>query len=148
MAKMGLTMKDDPVRIVDPAARQWGEPAEGFALSIEPVYLREDLTVVSNLSVAIRNVSAEAKTLTIPGWLHFYKVDVGSPMSAFGRELLKPERRKPDTRIPLATGALAETQIPIGSVFEMQRGAPCTAKVSCELPGGTTLRSNTVEFVA
>ena len=139
-------MKDDPVRVVDPAARQWGESVDGFALSIEPVYLREDRSVVSNLSVVIRNVSGQAKSLTIPGWLHFFQVDVGAPLSAFGRELLRPERRKAEIDVPLAPGALAETQIPIGSIFEMRRGASCTARVSCELPSGATLRSNRIEF--
>lgn len=148
MAKMGLTMKDDPVRVVDPAARQWGESVDGFALSIEPVFLREDRSVVSNLSVVIRNVSSEAKSLTIPGWLHFFHVDVGAPLSAFGRELLKPERRKPALDVPLEPGALVEAQIPIGSIFETQRGTRYTARVSCELPGGATLRSNTSEFTA
>ena len=146
MAKMGLTMKDDPVRVIDPAARQWGEAADGFALSIEPVYLREDRSVVSNLSVVIRNRGSEARSLKIPGWLHFFQVEVGAPLTAFGRELLRPERRKAEMDAPLEPGALVETQIPIGSIFEMQPGTRYRAQVTCQLPGGATLRSNTIEF--
>ncbi|MDE3197730.1 MAG: hypothetical protein KGN84_15380, partial [Acidobacteriota bacterium] len=127
MAKMGLTMKDDPVRVIDPASRVWGESAGGFALSIEPVYLPEDRSVVSNLSVVIRNVSGEAKSLKIPGWLHFYNVELNASMSAFGRELMKPERRGAITEAALAPGALSETQIPVGSIFMMRRGDRYTA---------------------
>lgn len=148
MAKMGLTMKDDPVKVIDPGARAWGEAVEGFALSMEPVFLREDRSVVSNLSVVIRNVGAQEKSLPIPGWLHFYRVDLNAPLTAFGREMMKPERRSAVTDTALAPGALSETQIPVGSIFEMQTGRRYTATASCQLPDGATLRSNTIEFTA
>lgn len=149
MARMGLTMKDDPVRVVDPAARAWGAPVDGYALSIEPVLLREDRGVVSNLSVVIRNITDEPRTLSVPGWLFFYNVEMsGAPMSPFGRELLKPERRKANIEVPFTPGGLNETQIPIGSIFAMRSRERYTAQVSCVLPGGAEMRSNQIEFTA
>ncbi|MDE3196601.1 MAG: hypothetical protein KGN84_09675, partial [Acidobacteriota bacterium] len=100
------------------------------------------------LSVVIRNVSGEAKSLKIPGWLHFYNIELNASMSAFGRELMKPDRRGAITEATLAPGALSETQIPVGSIFMMRRGDRYTAQVSCTLPDGATLRSNTIEFTA
>ena len=91
---MGLSVRDDPKRVVDPETRQWGSPVDGFALSIESVLLREDRSVMSNLSVVLRNVSDATRSLAVPGWLFFFHVEMTAPdgmpvpVSAFGGGLL------------------------------------------------------------
>jgi hypothetical protein len=150
MAKMGLSMRDDPKRVIDPGARQWGAPAEGLALSIESVLLREDRSVMSNLSVVLRNVGTETKSLVVPGWLFFFQVELtgpdgnATPLSPFGNELLKPSRRTDSIAVTLAPGELTETQIPIGSIFEMRARGDYGVAAWCELPGGAVLHSNPI----
>jgi hypothetical protein len=153
LAKMGLSMRDDPKRVIDVAARQWGEPVDGLALSLEPVLLREDRQVMSNLSVVLRNAGQETKSLEVPGWLFFLLVELTAPdgravpLSPFGAELLKPSRRTERIAVNLAPGGMVETQIPIGSIFEMRASGEYRASVSCELPGGAALRSNSTALV-
>ncbi len=138
---MGLSVRDDPKRIVDPETRQWGSPVDGFALSIESVLLREDRSVMSNLSVVLRNVNDATQSLVVPGWLFFFHVEMtgpdGSrvPVSSFGGELLKLSRRTQRIEVTLAPGALTETQIPVGSIFEMGAKGAYGIEVWCELPG-------------
>jgi hypothetical protein len=150
MAKMGLSMRDDPVRVIDVGARQWGEPANGFVLSVESVVLKEDRGVLSNLSVVLRNISAETRSLVVPGWMFFLHVELTGPdgnpvpMSPFGRELLRPERRTEKIPVTLAPGAHVETQIPIGSFFDMRARGVYHVVVWCEPAGGSAVRSNSL----
>ena len=152
MAKMGLSMRDDPKKVIDPGARQWGAPAEGLALSIESVLLREDRSVMSNLSVVLRNVGDATKSLVVPGWLFFFHVEITGPdgtpvpVSSFGGELLKPSRRTERIDVTLAPGALTETQIPVGSIFEMRAKGEYRIEAWCELPGQTRLKSNRISI--
>ncbi len=147
---MGLSVRDDPKRVVDPETRQWGASVGGFALSIESVLLREDRSVMSNLSVVLRNVSDATKSLVVPGWLFFFQVEMTGPdgtpvqVSPFGGELLKPSRRTDRIEMTLAPGGLTETQIPVGSVFEMRAKGEYRIAVWCELPGGAKLHSNRI----
>jgi hypothetical protein len=138
---MGLTVRDDPPKSVDVASRAWGEIVDGFALSIaqEP-----GLT----LSVVIRNSDPAAKTLTIPGWLHFYRLDIDAPLTAFGKRLLSPERESSKITATLKSGEPVETQVPIGALFEFKPAGAYRAAVSCELPGGKTLTSNSITIRA
>jgi hypothetical protein len=150
LARMGLSVRDDPKKVIDPEARQWGSPADGYALSIEPVLLREDRTVMSNLSVVLRNGSDAVKSLVVPGWLFFFHVEMmgpdGSrvPASSFGDELLKLSRRTQRIDVTLAPGALTEMQIPVGSIFEMSAKGEYRIEAWCELPGGARLSSNRI----
>jgi len=149
---MGLSVRDDPKRVVDPETRQWGSPVDGFALSIESVLLREDRSVMSNLSVVLRNVSAASKSLVVPGWLFFFHVEMTGPdgtpvpVSSFGGELLKPSRRTERIDVTLAPGALTETQIPVGSIFEMRAKGEYQIEAWCELPGEARLQSNQISI--
>jgi hypothetical protein len=150
LARMGLSVRDDPKRVIDPATRQWGPAVDGLALSIEPVQLREDRSVMSNLSVVLRNVGDTAKSFVVPGWLFFFHVEMTGPdgkpvpVSPFGGELLKPSRRTERIEMTLAPGALTETQIPVGSIFEMRSKGDYRTDAWCELPGGDRLHSNRV----
>ena len=147
---MGLSVRDDPKRVVDPETRHWGTPVDGFALSIESVLLREDRSVMSNLSVVLRNVSDATNSLVVPGWLFFFHVEMTGPdglpvpVSPFGGELLKPSRRTERIEVTLAPGALTETQIPVGSLFEMRSKGEYGIQVWCELPGQARLHSNRI----
>jgi hypothetical protein len=150
LARMGLSVRDDPKKVIDPETRQWGPTLDGFALSIESVLLREDRTVMSNLSVVLRNVSDAAQSLVVPGWLFFFHVEMigpdGSrvPPSPFGGELLKLKRRTERIELTLAPGALTETQIPVGSIFEMAGRGEYRIEAWCELPDGARLHSNRI----
>lgn len=150
LARMGLSVRDDPKRVIDVAARQWGPVVDGLALSIESVLLREDRSVMSNLSVVLRNAGDEPKSLVVPGWLFFFHVELTgpegqpAPMSPFGKELLKPSRRTERIEVTLAPGGITETQIPIGSIFDMRAQGEYRVAAWCELPGGAKLNSNTI----
>jgi hypothetical protein len=150
---MGLTMRDDPPKVVDVANREWGMPRAGFALSIQQVP-REDPSALPALSVALRNVSAEPKRFTVPGWLFFYRIEITGldgtpvPMSPFGRQLLKPERNTERVDVSLAPGEATEAVIPIGSIFSMSAKGSYSVIAACEPPsGGGRLESNRITVV-
>jgi hypothetical protein len=137
---MGLTVRDDPPRVIDPASRKWGDPVDGFALSIEQIS--------EGLSVVLRNVGTSPQTLVIPGWLAFLKVGIDAPLTPFGRELLKPGRERERVTVKLGPGELTETQIPLGSLFVLEEKGTYRTRVSCQLQGGGTVLSNTVALSA
>ena len=150
MARMGLAMRDDPPRTIDISSRAWGPSRDGFAMSLESAPLREDASVTSNLSVVLRNEGAVARTLSLPGWLFLYRVELTGPgghpvpLSAFGREMLNPERGKERFERTLPPESVTEAQIPLGSLFDLRVSGEYHAVVSCELPGIGELRSNPV----
>jgi len=151
MAKMGLSVRDGPPKVVDLTIRSWGEQAAGLVLSVHDIP-REDADALPRISVVIRNTGSERKTFTVPGWLFFYDVEVrladGSvaPVSPFGRELLKPERRTERLEIALAPGEFQEAEIPIGSIFNLRARGRYTVKAWCHPFEGVTLVSNTIEI--
>lgn len=136
-------VRDDPPKVIDVAARKWGDPVDGFALSIEQIP-NEEAGAPPSLSVVLRNVGGTPQTLEIPGWLHFYRFDMTVPLSPFGRELLKPERSNERLTVRLRPGETVDTQVPIGSIFTMKQTGEYSTRVSCTLPSGGTLLSNTI----
>jgi hypothetical protein len=148
-AKLGLTVRDDPPRTVNIAGREWGEPVRGFALSIQQIR-KEDPEQLPAISAAIRNVSGERRRLEIPGWLAFYSVEItgrdGRPAgpTAFGRELLKPERHHGRIVLDLAPGQAVETDVPIGSIFDMRATGEYRVRVSASLPEDGVVLSNPI----
>jgi hypothetical protein len=140
LSKMGLSVRDDPKKVVDVAGRQWGEPVDGLALSVL-LRVKEDADELPSVSVAIHNRSAETQRLTTPGWLHFFRVSVLGPdgaeaaLSPYGRELMKPERRPISAGVALAPGEAIEADIPIGQIFQLRAG-PYRVHASCRMPGG------------
>lgn len=147
---MGLAMRDDPPKTIDVASRAWGTSHSDFSLSLESAPLREDASVTSNLSVVLRNEMAVARTLSLPAWLFLYRVELtgpdGSPasLSAFGREMLNPERGKERFERTIPPEGVTEAQIPLGSLFDLRAAGEYRAVVSCELPDVGELRSNPV----
>jgi hypothetical protein len=92
------------------------------------------------LSVVLRNVSAQPLSLTIPGWLFFFQVEIDAPMSGYGQALLKPERRTEQIALTLKPGEPTETDIPVSLLFVNPSGH--YARVVCVLPDGSRLESN------
>ena len=122
---MGLVIHDEPIKVISAAGREWGPETGGLALSIQnmPSF---DSDAQPEITAAIINRGNTTQTLRIPGWLFYFEYEVtsadGQPvqLSSFGRQLLRPERRTEDLEIPLAPGAHAATEIPIGSIFGLK----------------------------
>lgn len=144
---MGLSVKDDPRKVVDVAGRTWGEPVDGLALSalLKP---KEDPDELPSVSVAIHNRGTQPRRLQMRGWLNFYEVSVlnsegvQAVLTSFGAELRKPERLPVPSEVMLPSGEATEADIPIASIFAMPRGR-YRVRVSCSAP--ERLVSNEVE---
>src|ERR1700722_268206 len=127
MAKMGLSVRDDPKKEVDVAGRTWGEPVNGLALSVL-LRAKEDPDELPAVSIAILNRGPETKHLTTRGWMNFFSVSVlgpdgaPAPLTSYGAELMKPERQPAVSELVLATGEAVEADIPIGSIYQMRNG--------------------------
>lgn len=127
MAKMGLSVRDDPRKVVDVAGRAWGEPVDGLSLSVA-LRLKEDADELATVSAAIHNRTAETHRLLTRGWLDFLRVSVmnsdgvAAEMTPYGRELFKPERQRALSEVVLAPGEAVEADIPIGSIYRMPKG--------------------------
>ena len=149
---MGLSVRDDPKKVVDVAGREWGEPAEGLALSVL-LSARKHEEEPASVSVAIHNRSPYAQRLLTRGWLSYFRVSVtsagGAPvaMTASARELMKPERLPAPAEVTLAPGEAVEADIPVGLLFEMRRGL-FQVQATCEAPGGAVVTSNQIPVKA
>ncbi|MEP6714911.1 MAG: hypothetical protein ABJC09_05015 [Terriglobia bacterium] len=135
LAKMGLSVRDDPPKVLDVASRRWSAPVDGFALSAEPVP-SDDPEAVPAISVALRNVGATIARLEIPLWLAFYRIEVsGAAPTAYGRALLKSQQQSGRQSITLMPGAAVETHLPVGALYAVRRGAPAEVWIHCEPQG-------------
>jgi hypothetical protein len=149
LAKMGLTVRDDPKKVVDIAGRTWGEPVNGLALSLQ-LKTKEDPDELASVSVAIHNRTNEPRQLMTRGWLSFFRVSVvGSQgmeaeLTPYGAQLMNPERDSPVSPVTLPAGGAVEADIPIGSIYRMNRGN-WRVKASCEAGNGDRAMSNTIE---
>ncbi|HWC00988.1 MAG TPA: hypothetical protein VG672_29980 [Bryobacteraceae bacterium] len=148
---MGLTVRDDPKKVVDVASRVWGEPVDGIALSLQ-LRAKEDPDELPAVSVAIRNVGQTARTLRTRGWLDYFDVAVrdssgaDAELTSYGRELMKPEHAQAPVEVELEPGKATEADIPIGSIYRM-KGA-YGVQASCETPEGRRAISNKLEVSA
>jgi hypothetical protein len=149
LANMGLVLRDDPAKVIDMAGREWGETVDGLALSIREIR-GEHPQQQAVLSVVIKNRSTETRTLSVPGWLFFYEVEAmrsdGAivPLGAYGRELLKPERKTERIAITLGPGDAKETDLPLGALYDLRARGDYRVQVSCELGDGAVLFSNRI----
>ena len=149
MAKMGLTVRDDPKKVVDIAGRTWGEPVNNLALSVL-LTPKQDAEQLATVSVAIHNRAPHEQRLTTRGWLNFFRVSVVSPdgaaaaLTPYGRELMKPERQPAPSEVVLASGEAIEADIPIGSIFQMRKGQ-YRVQATCEAPIGGLIKSNEIQ---
>ncbi len=140
---MGLSVRDDPKKLVDIAGRQWGEAIDGLALSVilKP---KEDEAELATVSAAIHNTNAQTRRVPTRGWLHFYEVSVTGEdntvavLSPYGRELMKPERQTALTDVTLAPGEAIEADIPVGLIFQVRKGR-YRVRAAAALPGGRAI---------
>ena len=142
LAKMGLIIRSDPPRHIETENLQWGPPADGMMLSIREIP-SEGSGQLPAISVVMKNAGAKTWNLTIPGWMFFYHVETTAPLSAFGHQLLRPENQKEKLDIAVGPGDATQTDIPIGSMYEMGRG-DYPVEVVCALSDGLALRSNRI----
>jgi hypothetical protein len=151
LAKMGLTVRDDPKKVVDVAGRTWGEAVDGLALSMQ-LKRREDPDELSTVSVAIRNTGAARRTLRTRGWLEYFHVTVRDSSGAeaaftpYGRELMKPENAPAPAEVELEPGEAMEADIPIGSIYRMK--GTYRVQAWCATPEGGRAVSNEIEVRA
>jgi len=142
---MGLIVRDDPPKVIVLEGREWGEEVNGFVLSA----LAEPATI----SVILRNVSHERRELQAPEFANWFVLHVraedGSAAvpTPFGRELLRSGSAKAPRPLTLAPGEPVEAQIPIESIFRLQRNATYQVSVSCKVDEQTQMASNTVVFL-
>jgi hypothetical protein len=143
LANMGLVLRDDPPKVIDMTGREWGQPVDGLALSLREIP-KEDPQQQTVLSVVIRNEGPEPKTFIVPGWLFFYELQLDAPLTAYGSQLLKPERKTERMEVTLAPGQAKETDLPAGVLYDMRASGHYGIKVSCRLPDGAVLTSNEI----
>jgi hypothetical protein len=147
LAKMGLLVRDDPPKVLDPATRQWSPAVDGFTISVRPIP-GENPEAVSAISIALRNVSPLVATLEIPNWLFFYHIEIaGCGLTPYGRALLRPERNTMRQIVTLQPGAIAETQIPIGAIYEIGAGTSHQISVTCRTPNASGTLSGTSAII-
>jgi hypothetical protein len=148
---MGLTVRDDPKKVVDVAGRTWGQPVDDIALSLQ-LKAREDPEELPAVSVAVRNVGAVRRTLRTRGWLEFLNVAVrdssgtDAELTSYGREVMKPEHAQAPAEVELQPGEATEADIPIGSIYRMK--GTYRVQASCATPEGGRPVSNEIEVRA
>lgn len=127
LAKMGLSVKDDPRKVVDIAGRTWGSPVEGLVLSLA-LKKKEDPDELASVSVALHNTRPVPLSFVIHGWVNFFRVKVLSPdnseaeLAPYGREVFRTDHRPAATEITLAPGEALEADIPIGLIYRLKSG--------------------------
>ncbi len=143
LANLGLVMRDTRREKLPDAARAYGPDTDGFRLSIHPV------KPAPTVSVAIKNVGAEERKATLPGWLIYYSAAIvgpdgaAVPLTAFGRQLLEAGRGTALAERVFRPGEPVETEIPIGTLYDMRKPGVYRVTVSARSPGsGGMLVSN------
>jgi hypothetical protein len=143
LANMGLILRDDPPKVIDMTGREFGEVVSGLELSIRE-FPREDPGERAVLSVVIRNRGTEKKTFAVPGWLFFYEVQIDAPLSGYGDQVLKPERKTERFEVTLAANEAKETDVPLGLLYDLRAGSPYRVRVSARLADGAVVTSNEI----
>jgi hypothetical protein len=143
LAKMGLTLRGDPPRKIQVEGREWGPEVDGILLSVREI-TSDEPDQLPSISVVMKNVSSTRRDLTIPGWMYFYAVETAAPLSAFGTQLFKPERRREKVEIAMNPGDATETDVPVGSLYDMRARGDYPVRVSCTLPNGAVVWSNRI----
>ncbi|MCU1330767.1 MAG: hypothetical protein JWN34_6137 [Bryobacterales bacterium] len=148
LAKMGLAVRDDPPKVIDFATREWGPRQGDWMLSVETVPGR-DKGDLPSLSVVLRNAGTSPRRITVPGWLHFYSLELRDgagreiPMAPFGKTALQPSRRTERIEARLEPGGWTETMIPLGSFFNLRGLGGLRVSAKALVDEGKTLVSNT-----
>jgi hypothetical protein len=143
LANMGLILRDDPPKVIDMTGREFGEAVNGLDLSIRE-FPKEDPGEHAVLSVVIRNREREKKTFVVPGWLFFYNVLIDVPLSGYGEQVLKPERKTERFEVTLAPNEAKETDVPLGLLYDLRAGGDYRMRVSAGLADSAVLTSNEI----
>jgi hypothetical protein len=141
MGKMGLTLRGDPPRKIVVTGREWGAAIDDVALSIREIP-RDEPEQLASVSAVMKNNGQKQIPLVVPGWMHFYQIEIEAPLTKYGRALLRPERQTENLEITLGPGDATETDLPVGSLYELRRPKEYKIRVSCKLPDGAVLHSN------
>jgi hypothetical protein len=142
LANMGLVLRDDPPRIIDMTGREWGELVNGLALSVRELK-REDPGHVAGISVVIKNAGTDPKTLDVPPWIFYYKIE-GLELTPFGRQSMNADLKAKNIEVTLHPGDAVETDLPIATIYKIRAAGDYKVRVSCRLPDGSELRSNEI----
>jgi hypothetical protein len=138
LANMGLVLRDDPPKVIDLTGRQWGEPVGGLAISIRELE-REEPDQVAGISIVMKNLGSDPRTLTVPPWIFFYQAE-GLELTPYGRQLMNPDHKRKPVEVTLRPGDAIETDLPIAKIYSLRD----KLRVSCQLPDGTLLSSNEI----
>ena len=138
LANMGLVLRDDPPKVIDLTGREWGEPAGGLALSIRELK-REESGQVAGISVVMKNLGTDSRTLRVPSWIFFYKLE-GQELTPYGRQLMNPDHKRQLVEVKLGPGEAIETDLPIAKIYNLRE----KFRITCQLPEGTILHSNEI----
>jgi hypothetical protein len=141
LANMGLILRDDPPKVIDMTGREFGAAVNGLELSIRE-FPKDDPGERAVLSVVIRNRENEKKVFVVPGWLFFYEVQIDAPLSGYGDQVLKPERKTERFEVVLAANEAKETDVPLGLLYDLRAGSAYRVRVSARLADGAVLTSN------
>ena len=147
LGMLGLILRGDPPRTIDMTDRVWGAAVQGFALSLREIP-RDDSEQLAAVSAVMKNTGNETLNFVFPGWMHFYAVQIAASQTPYGRSLLRPERSKERLEISVGPGDATETDIPVGSFYELKAKTEYVVSVTCALPDGTALRSNEIRLKA
>jgi hypothetical protein len=142
LANLGLVLRDDPPRVIDMNGRRWGDAAEGLALSIREIK-REDPRQVAGISVVMKNERMHTRTLNVPPWIFFYRID-GLELTPYGRELMSPDRKGKNIEVTLGPGGAVETDLPVATIYNLRSTGDYQVRVTCHLPDQSVLRSNEI----
>jgi hypothetical protein len=143
LANMGLILRDDPPKVIDMTGREFGAAVNGLELSIRE-FPKEDPSERAVLSVVIRNRENEKKTFAVNGWLFFYEVQIDAPLSGYGDQVLKPQRKTERFDVTLAGNEAKETDVPLGLLYDLRAGSDYRVRVSARLADGAVLTSNEI----
>lgn len=144
LAKMGLAIHDDPPKVIDMTGREWGQTVDGLALSIRELP-REDSRSVAGISVVMKNNADDAKTLNVPAWIHYFRIE-GLEPTPYGRSVLDPARTAKKAAVTIAAHRALEAELPIGGMYETRAPGDYSVQVSCGLDNGNVLRSNPIQI--
>jgi len=139
LAEMGIWIRFHDKRTEPPSeeGRIWGEPVDGFAISIAPVH-------DESVSVLIKNTSAEEKKVTIPAWLHYLQINLTTPdgaqvpLKAYGKQFLESAQTQKPLDREFPPGKYMAIEIPIGALYDLKRPGTYRLALSCPVPGEPT----------
>jgi hypothetical protein len=146
LANMGIWIRlnDSRTEPPDEEGRLWGQPVNGFAVSIEAGSL-------DGLSIVLKNLGSEDRKLSIPGWMSFYKIRIWTPfnqpapMKQFGIQTISSPASLALVDRVFPAGKSHAANIPLAPLFDLRARGIWRIQVTCEIDG-STLTSNELKI--